>query len=334
MLAMTGCGATDTGGRGAAIATLEEFLAGGTQLVLEEDDDVINVWPMVRPDPRGGFLLADMKDHAIRRYSDNGHLHFTAGRHGDGPEEFQQPTAALRLGTGEIVAIDMRGRAVVFDSAGQTVIQTHTLPIRLIEDATILNDSTVVVAGVIGGGGVELTSPRLHLWDFRRDTIVASLFTPQIGSEIQTAASMARWANLATRGDTIAATFVLQDTIFIFLPDGTQVGRIPMPAEHFRMATPMPDAARTDMQARTTWVRSFHMISRLEWLSDGGFLVQYQGFGEKMQPYFNLLRLTRAGERVFEFRDAPRFLTVAGDFAYFLDPDQETPNHWVVARLH
>ena len=91
--------------------------------------------------------------------------------------------------------------------------------------------------------------------------------------------------------------------------------------------------SESDPQVRPDWVGSFHMISRLEWLPDG-FLVQYQGFDEKMQPYFNLLRLTRAGERVFEFRDAPRFLTVAGDLAYFLDPQQEMPNHWVVARLH
>jgi hypothetical protein len=330
---MVGCGAADKGGRAAVATTLDEFLAGGTRIVLEEDDDVINVWPMVRPDPRGGFLLADSRDHAIRRYSAGGELHFSAGRRGDGPGEFQQPTAALRLSTGEVLAIDKHGRTTIFDSAGQTVIRTYTLPVRVVEDATILNDTTMVVAGIIGGAGAELTSSRVHLWDLRRDTVVTSFFTPEIGSEIQTAATMARWANLATRGDTIAATFVLQDTIFLFLPDGTQIDRIPLPTEHFRMATPMPDAARTDTQVRTDWVGSFHMISRLEWLGDG-FLVQYQGFDEKMNPYFNLLRLTRAGERVFEFQGSPRFLTVADDVAYFLDPDQETPNHWVAARLH
>lgn len=235
-----GCAATDIGGGGAATATLEEFLAGGTQLVLEENDDVINVWPMVRPDPHGGFLLADMQEHAIRRYAEDGGLHFTAGRQGDGPGEFQQPTVALRLEDGEVIAIDMRGRAVFFDSAGTRVNRTSTLPISRIEDAAVLNDSIVIVSGDAHGAGGALASPRLHLLNLRRDTIVASIFTPRIGSELQDASTLARWTNLAIRGDTIAATFVLQDTVFLFQADGTRLDAIPLPSEHFRRATPMP----------------------------------------------------------------------------------------------
>lgn len=168
-LVASGCAATDTRGRPAAI-TLEEFLAGATELVLEENDDVINVWPMVRPDPRGGFLLADMQDHAI-------------------------------------------------------------------------------------------------------------------------------------------------------------------PAEHFRRAAPWPPEALGNRQVMNEWVQSFHMTSRIIWLSDGGFLVQYQGFDEGMTPYFNLVRLTREGERVFEFQGSPRLLAVAGDRAFLMDPETELPNHWVVATL-
>jgi hypothetical protein len=329
----SGCGATNAGGPGAATSTLEEFLAGGTPLVLEENDDVINVWPMARPDARGGFLLADMQEHAIRRYTEDGYLGFTVGRQGDGPGEFQQPTVALRLAHGEVMALDMRGRVTFFDSAGTRVNRTGTLPISRIEDAAVLNDSIVIVSGDAHGAGGALSSPRLHLVNLRRDIIVASIFTPLIGSEIQGASTLARWTNLAIRGDTIAATFVLQDTIFLFHPDGTRLDAIPLPSEHFRRASPMPPEARGNTKVLTEWVQSYHLVSKLAWLPDG-FLVQYQGMDEKMTPYFNLLRLSRAGERVFEFQGSPRLLTVAGKHAYLLDPEAELPNHWVRARLY
>jgi hypothetical protein len=312
--------------------TFEGAVSDVSGLTLEETASVINVWPMVRLDPSGGFLIADMSEHAVRRYSSEGELHFTIGRQGDGPGEFKEPTVALRLPSEEILAIDMRGRAAIFDSDGHGINRTATLPVRAIEDAELVNDSLVVLAGVaVGGGGVELSSARLHLWDFRRDTVLSSFFVPQIGSDIKDAATMARWANLAIRGDTIAATFALQDTIFLFLTNGRQIGKIPLPTKHFRRATPAPNEIRTDVRARSDWVGSFHFISSIEWIHDG-FIVQYQGF-DNMTPYYNLIRLTKQGDPLFETQNSPRLLLVDGSRAYFVDPAAEVPNKWIVGTL-
>ena len=50
---------------------------------------------------------------------------------------------------------------------------------------------------------------------------------------------------------------------------------------------------------------------------------------------YHLLKMTRAGELVFEFRDVPRLLAVdpETDSLYFVTPGAEAPNRWSVARM-
>lgn len=329
ILALPGCGDVGAGSDAEPITALEDALTWGSRLSLEEPEGVINVWPMVRKDPNGGFLIADMREGAIRRYSPEGKLLFTIGRTGDGPAEFRSPSVALRLPTGEILAMTMEGKAAVLDSAGQQPLRTVRLPVGSIEDAEILNDSVIVVSGVTG---TESGTARIHLWDFRRDSLLASFFTPAVGDAVRDAAMVARWTNVAVLADTIAAAFAPLDTIFLFTANGTQVGKVPLRSMRFRRATPIPEEARRDRRARTEWVSSFHLVSGVEWVP-GGFLVQYQGF-ENMTPYFNLLKVSRTGELVFDLADSPRFLLLADSTrAYFVDPDTEVPNRWVVATL-
>lgn len=311
-------------------ATIEDVLTIGEKLVLEEPEGVINVWPMVRKDPRGGFLIADMREGAIRRYSDDGKLQFSIGRTGDGPEEFRSPSVALRLPTGEILALAMNGKAAIIDSGGERVLRTARLPVSAIEDAEALNDSIVVVAGVLAQ---EPVGARLHLWNFRRDTILASFFVPTVGNDIRDAAAVARWTNIAVRADTIAAAFAPLDTIYLLSGNGGQIAKIPLGSKFFRLASAAPEAIRRDRRARTEWVGSFHLVSGLEWVP-GGFLIQYQGF-ENMTPYFNIMRVSRSGELLFDVTNAPRFLVLLdSDEAFFVDPNAETPNQWIAATLH
>ncbi|HEX6940545.1 MAG TPA: hypothetical protein VF158_14105 [Longimicrobiales bacterium] len=330
LLAVPGCADVGAGADAAPITVLEDALTWGSRLSLEETEGVINVWPMVRKDPYGGFLVADMREGAIRRYSPEGKLLFTIGRTGDGPAEFRSPSVALRLPTGEILALTMEGEATVLDSAGRQPLRTARLPVGSIEDAEILNDSVIVVSGISGS---ESGSARIHLWDFRRDSLLASFFTPAVGDAVRDAAMVARWTSVAVLADTIAAAFAPLDTIFLFTANGTQVGKVPLRSMHFRRATPMPEEARRDRRARTAWVGSFHLVSGVEWVP-GGFLVQYQGF-ENMTPYFNLLKVSRTGELIFDLANSPRFLLLADSTrAYFVDPDAEVPNRWVVATFH
>jgi hypothetical protein len=329
VLGFAGCGDVGAALDAAPVTTLEEALAWGERLTLEEPEDVINVWPMVRKDPNGGFLIADVKEGAIRRYSSEGQLLFTIGRTGDGPAEFRNPSAALRLPNGEILAITISGKAAVLDSAGQQVLRTARLPVASIEDAELLNDSVVVIPGITS---IDLGTARVHLWDFRRDTLLASFFTPAIGNEVRDAAMITRWTNIAVRGDTIAAVYAPLDTIFLFTAAGAPVGKVPLRSKHFRLATPAPPEARTDPRARTEWLGTFHLVNGIEWVP-GGFLVQYQGF-ENMTPYFNLLRIRRDGELIFDVPNSPRFLVLVDSTkAVFTDPEAETPNHWITAIL-
>lgn len=76
------------------------------EIRLQESPAVINVTPVVRPDPRGGYLVADVDEGQIRRYDEDGHLLWHVGRKGRGPEEFQAPQIALRLPGGEVFVAD------------------------------------------------------------------------------------------------------------------------------------------------------------------------------------------------------------------------------------
>lgn len=303
-------------------------------LDLGENPDALLVTPVLKFDPRGGFLVADQREAQIRRYAANGTLLWHVGRKGAGPGEFSSPPAAVRLPSGDVATVDRSGRLSLFDSAGGALLRTVETELVRVEDLAAIDDTTLLIAGVRGG---EVDQPRLHLWNLRSDSITASFFNPLPNAVNRTVSIVAGWVQFAVRGDTVAAVFATSDTVYLFTLPVTPVARIPLPARYFRRG---PDEVPTRTLApveQATFLSRFDFVEDVYWHPDGSLFVPYQSRDPEraLERRRHLVHLSRSGERLFETRDGPRLLgvhPVTGDL-YFVHPSAEVPNRWAIARV-
>lgn len=311
---------------------LAAFLAWGVPVEMEENDRVINVTPRVTLDPRGGFLVADAREAQVRRYGADGGLERVIGRKGSGPGEFRQLSSVHRLPDGRIVAAEMGGKVSVFDADGGKLLHARQAPVAPLYDADRLDARHLLLAGRrVGTGGTAL----VHVYDVETGAITRSFFgIPRHEPELAGGYALAGTADVAARGDTVAAVFALSDSIYLFGPEGAELGRVAIPFERFRRLTrPMPASGAT-LDAFRAWSETFSAISHLHWLKDGSFLVQYFDI-EGVEPQWRLLHMDRTGRRLFEGVDTPKLLAAGGaaDELVFVHPAADAPNVWVSARL-
>jgi hypothetical protein len=303
---------------------------------VEENDDVVNVTPRLRVDPRGGFLVFDGSESQIRRYSPDGKLAWFAGRRGDGPGEFRSVTAVARLASGDIVAADRSGRLTFFDENARQVLRTSETRLARVEDLEVVDDSTLLISGVWEG---RSDGPRLHVWNVTRDTLTHAFFAPASRQRNQAAAGVVGFVMTAMKGDTIAATFGSSDTIYYFTRDGRDAGRVPLSSQHFR---PAPDAGPgrtlTDPRERAEWLSRFDIVADVDWLPNGGLLIAYQSIEPRaaLGRRWHLLGQDRAGVRRFEVQNVSSLVlgTDPDSGTVFLVPhDAEAPSRWTAAQL-
>ena len=315
----------------AATASLDSVVTWADRIDLEETSDVMNVFPIVRLDPAGGFLVVDPHECQFRRYDRKGKLLAHFGSKGRGPEQFERPTVAIRLPSREIMVVDRRVKVSILDSTGTRLVRTLATHLGPIEDADVVDDSTVLLAGP---ASANPDSPMLHLWNYRRNEVRRSFFRPWSSYRYKDVASSAGWVQVAIRGDTIAATFSPSDTVYLFGIDGTDLATIPIPSSHFRRPYPLANASEANMQTRNKWLSTFDLVAAVSWAGSDGFLVPYQTFVNG-QPVWKMLGLRRAGDLWFDDPDAPRLLTAdsAGEELVFVDPGANVPNRWRVASL-
>lgn len=318
------------GSGGATLTTLRT-------IEVEENDAVVNVTPRLRVDPRGGFLVFDERESQIRRYSSAGKLLWFAGRRGDGPGEFRSLAGAARMPSGEIVAIDRKGRLTFFDVHGRQVLRTTETELARVTDLEVVDDSTLLISGVRDGAD---DGPRLHVWNVAGDTITTMFFAPSAHQRNEVAAGAMGFVMAATRGDTVAATFGSSDTIYFFTRDGRDAGRVALNSRHFRPAPEaVPDGTTlTDRRKQAEWLSRFDVVADVDWLPDGGLLIAYQSIEPRaaMDRRWHLLGQDRGGVRRFEIQDVSS-LVVGTDpgsgTVIFVPPDADAPNRWAVARL-
>lgn len=331
-LAFGGCAdRTEAEPVGAAPVLLDEAVAWGADLELEENAEVINVTPQVRIDSAGRFIVADPSEAQVRIYESDGSLLHHFGSKGPGPEEFESPVVALRMPSKAIMSADFSGKFVVFDSVGSEVVLSRRLPVGPIFDVDILNDTLVVLAGRLPG---SKTPPLLHIWNPSSDTVVRSFFPqPVPGPGLEDAAVVTGHVSVDVRGDTIAAVFSLSDTVYLFTLDGGAVGKVPISFQHFRrLENPAP--ATASRERLFEWLESFSRIANLFWVPDGTFYIQYADKVSGEQKW-RLLRMTRTGKTLFEIRDTPQLLAIGpeGSRFYFVKPGSLTANIWRIATL-
>jgi hypothetical protein len=312
----------------------EPVLTFGAPIAVQETNDVLIVKPKVSYDPRGGFLVADVRERQLRRYDAQGHLLKVIARKGDGPGEFRHPVAALRLGNGNIVGVDMRGRLATFDAAGERLLSTQTVPLAPIYSAAVLDDSTLVFAGTRETGDV---ASLVHVWDLKHHRILRSFGKiPAHPPEMEGAYSFVGSAAIAVRNGQIALMFALSDSLRIFDRAGRSVEPSPVaiPWRHFRPLTrPMPTSDVPEDTDR--WLSMFSAAASLYWRADGSFVVQYLDVN-KSDERWSIVGISRGGERLFEFVDQPRLLAVgpSGNQLLFVNPGSELQNSWVPGFIH
>lgn len=313
---------------------LEGAVKWEREFTLQESDETVNVIVRAALDPRGGFLIADEQEGFARRYDSDGRLLAQFAGKGAGPGEFLNLLRVLRLSDGTIAAFDIFNKVVFFDSAGARVVRTARTSVGPLHSVTLLNDSIAVLGGQLGDGSGN--ERRIHLWNLRSDSLLASFFVPSLPSEAHVmAAGSAGWVGVDQRGDTLAVVSSLADTVYLMTTGGRMLERIAVPSRAFRRldpASPLPDA-RGGLVAVREWFGSFSLMSDVFWVGDT-FLVQFQ---DRMgpQPSWRLLGMRRDGRRTFEAVDTPKLLAADGasGLLYFVSPRSETPNVWRSARL-
>lgn len=330
-VALGGCGPSDS----APSDELSDVVRWTRFIDLEENKDVINVTPTVTLDPAGGFLVADQREGQLRRYAADGRLLWHAGRKGSGPGEFRSLGRALRLASGEILAMDWNGRATVYDRAGGEVLRTFTTPFGNVEDFAHVGDSLLLISALARESGI--LGPRLHLWDPISNEVRLSFFEPMRTVVDTPAASVVTWSNVAVRGDTVAAVFALGDTVHLFTTAGTPVGSVPISFTAFRRMGSRKSRPTSDPAKRARWLSSFDIVSALHWLPDGRFVIIYQTTLPEaaLTRRSHLFVMDRMGRALHEAPDVPRLLTVdeRNGTLYFVAENHATPNRWAVAAL-
>ncbi|HEY7766554.1 MAG TPA: hypothetical protein VIB55_00155 [Longimicrobium sp.] len=326
-----GCGRPD----GKPPETLEQVVAFGPTIELQENAAVINVTPDVTPDPLGGFLVADEREGQLRRYTREGALLWNIGKKGSGPGEFRSVATVLRLPNGQVLAAELSGSFTLFDSAGTAALEQIRTPFLHVQDMEVVDDSTLLVAARLEGRGG--TGPSLHMWDIRENRVRRSFFDPFEAAPNKTAAVMAGWSKAAIRGDTVAAVFALSDTLYFFALDGRPRGKLPIPFRDFRPVPAETPRGGSDPVKRANFFSSFDYVADLHWFSDGRLLIPYQSLAaeQALTRTYHLFAMDRAGRRLFEVRNAPRLLTAepASSTLFFVAPGSEVPNRWALARL-
>lgn len=302
-------------------------------LVLGESEEVINVGISVTPDPEGGILVADFREHRVRSYADDGSLLWQFGRSGSGPGEFGSIQAALRLPDGRVMVAELSGKITLLGSDPMSVSSTsRPQDARMLEELDLLADGRVLVSarwlqGEPDGGLLRVLDPRTGQTD-------ASFFVPYVPAHIERGANVSGWATSDVRGDTIATMFAWSDTIYLHSPAGRLHDRIPV-RSGFVTATVSPE----EFHGPVGWLRHHSRFQDIEWMSDGRFLLQYAGGVVDVpttgtEPRFHMVLLSRDGSGLAEVTDSPRFHAVDDEGRiYFDDPEALEAGRLMIARL-
>jgi hypothetical protein len=311
----------DGGKEVASPASVLDLLEDLRVIPLEESDSVLNVRYTLRRDPLGGFLIADEAENRIRGYDAEGAFRFQAGGPGDGPGEYRQAIVALRAPDGRIWTFDARGKAVILGPDG-AFEREFRLPLLVIHDARVLDDSTAVV----GGRFTDLEDgARIHLVNVSSGVIERSFFVPAVSPELVATANSAGLVHVAVAPGGIHATFGIQDTVFTFDVNGRPLQRTPIPAGEIRPPRPVTREISRSATAMREWMDSFTLFSGVFPLEDGSFVVQYQD-RKNMLPQWRMVHFDSLGLVRFEMRDTPYLLDAETDSTgrlrlLMVDPD-------------
>jgi len=307
---------------------------GGVKL--EENSAVTNVFPNVAVQPDGGFIVADFRESQVRRYDGDGHLRGYFGRRGDGPREFPTPlTSAVSMQSGDIAVTQFDGTLTLLDSALTEILSQAQSGLSPLYSAKVLSPHQLLLAGRPRGNADYTYPPLLHIWDIQSQRVVQSFFTAPVEPKFARASVTLGIVATAVHPDTIAATFALTDTVFLFDYAGHVLERIRIPFRFFHHIR-QPAQLRSGVKARQQWLKAISQVTDLFWLRDGRFVVQYFRSDEGRQE-FGLIGLTRSGDSLFEITNVPRLVAIddtgESPILFFQKPGTEASRTWSIAQF-
>lgn len=311
---------------------LDDYVTWDRDLVFS--DSAVSGEITVFLDSAGGFVVADGGQAQVRVYDDNAQLQWSAGQRGEGPNDFNRLTSAVRTPGREVIAIDSRGKLVFYDSTGKHLLTTST-GLTLAYNGWLLNDSTLLISG---RDVANPESPLLHLWNLRQGRITKSFFqTPPHDPRFDQAYQFSGWAYATLASDsTLAVVFPLSDTLYLYHVDGSPLGKHRLPLDNFRRMRE-PRARDDSPEARIAWRGSYTRIARVHGSEDGSLYVQYFNL-EGLEPVWGISRVFVDRGRLhksFEVARAHELLGISrrNSELYFLRADLLESTVWSVAHL-
>jgi hypothetical protein len=199
-------------GPASVVLPFDQVFAALDTVRLDESDVVINVNPTIRLHPRGGLLVADLNEQAIRRYTMAGSLSWQFGRAGSGPGEFSSPTVAIALDSSRIAVADAHERLTIWDERTRDVERTLPYELSSVDDLDVLNDTLILYSSRAVPSATGRARYALHVIDSRDGRTVRSFFTPPITDLNAQLAAVGGWTNsvawmrLIDNGVVLAAT--------------------------------------------------------------------------------------------------------------------------------
>jgi len=295
------------------------------RIALEEPAGIVNVWP-VASIAADEFLIADTREAQVRVYSPTGKLRRAFGPGTGQVESLSYLVRAVRLEDSALLTAGLLGQLTVIPEVAAEAAYTVATPLFLLRDVVVLDEPRILLVGPDSS-----SAALLHIWDIQRERIVRSFFVPPTRFDRAVITTFPTVA-VATRAGTIAAAYTFSDTIVFFDTLGTEQSRLHIPIQPFvvpgRSLPPAGNGAE-----RQALVNRFTPIQDLFWIDDDQLLVQWAkgtAFGQE----WGLLLMDTQGKRVWAIAPAPRLVGVRGDDFLFESPRGESPNEWVVARMH
>ncbi|WP_397546772.1 hypothetical protein ABUL39_13140 [Rhodothermus marinus] len=315
--------------------SIEDVIVWVDSLKLEETEETLTGIIDVSLDPEGGFLVADVQEHQVRLYTQEGRLRLYFGGPGEAPGRLRNPRAPVRLLSGEILVPDFGGHLSLFDPRGKfirrytRVVVAGTYAVRDVPGPEVL---------VIGMRKVQRSAqPLLHFFDPEKGKITKSFFPhpislDQYGGVIH---SLSQSVDADVLGNRIVATFLLLNRLYFFDLNGRFIEEIEVPLRHFRRT--IPEKPIASLEAFTQFLESHSLLARVFWLNRKIILILYQDLldVQRRKARWSLAGVTPKGSVLFEVTDVPRLLVVnpRTGTLFFTHPNYETENYWLVGRL-
>ncbi|MCY3546867.1 MAG: hypothetical protein OXH49_08285 [Gemmatimonadetes bacterium] len=297
-------------------------------LTLEENEDVVTVFPRMAAGHADELLVIDELEVQVRLYGRDGSLRTVIGRRGEGPGEFKTPMSASRAMDGRIVVADPSlSRISFFSPEGTFENLVGNVPVRLLWDVKDLGGDRLLL---LGPGGDDVGQPRfLHIWDAQAERVERRFLPMGLPVASRPAGLSFPAVSAVVEADTIWAAWALSDTLYKFTRGGERLSEVPMPL--LRPTGPVP-AIEGVVPANPDAISNITQVADVFPLSGGEFAVQSarMRFGDFEA---DLLIMDRLGQPRLQLARSPRLLFVDREgLYYFDDPASVLPNRLIVAR--